>query len=289
MNRVRAFSQFEFDQEKAEQAAIASAFFAQLDGLPGSETFEYLRSDADRLPARHEYSRFSIVGEKGNWDASMMEEVLKTLGPNNDAGRRLLSGKRLFDIAGSFAALFFLAPIFLMVCLLIWLTSSGPVFYAHERIGKHGQIFRCLKFRTMRRDADEALAAHLQANPDARCQWDAVHKLTHDPRISPLGRFLRLSSIDELPQLLNVIAGDMSLVGPRPIVSDECGRYGRYLQRYLQIQPGLTGLWQVSGRNRVTYRRRVALDVLYSRRATFALDLWILLKTIPTIAKTEGY
>lgn len=196
--------------------------------------------------------------------------------------------KRLIDIVGSLAGLIFLAPLLIVIALLIWTVGDGPVIYSHERIGRGGQSFNCLKFRTMMMRSDEYLSHLLQSDPVARDEWLALYKIRRDPRITPFGRFLRRTSIDELPQLFNVLKGEMSLVGPRPIVLSETAKYGRYIVNYSKVKPGITGLWQVSGRNKTTYRRRVALDVMYSRRKSLWMDIWILFLTIRTIVGGEG-
>jgi lipopolysaccharide/colanic/teichoic acid biosynthesis glycosyltransferase len=185
-------------------------------------------------------------------------------------------------------AILFFFPLLLIVSALILLTDPGPIFFAHKRIGRDGRMFYCLKFRTMARNADELLAEILARDPVAAREWKLLHKLKTDPRVTAVGRFLRASSIDELPQLLNVFRGEMSLVGPRPIVPSEAHKYGVYLRDYCSVKPGLTGLWQVSGRNETTYRRRIALDVAYTRRRNFGLDCWIMLKTIPAIFSSNG-
>jgi exopolysaccharide production protein ExoY len=199
------------------------------------------------------------------------------------------SWKRVLDVSVALAAIMFLAPLLAVISLLTWSLSRGPIFYAQERVGRDGRLFRCLKFRTMSIDADEVLAAVLASDPAARAEWVALHKLKRDPRVTPLGRFLRRTSMDELPQLFNVLLGDMSLVGPRPIVPHEITKYGRYFPEYLAVNPGLTGLWQVSGRNNTSYRRRVACDVVYSRNSCLHLDLRILLLTIKVVLRGEGY
>jgi exopolysaccharide production protein ExoY len=176
----------------------------------------------------------------------------------------------------------------LLTAAVIWVLDPGPVVFRQLRIGAGGRVFRVLKFRTMRTDADAMLARLLAANPVARREWMARQKLEVDPRVTALGNFLRRSSIDELPQLLNVLKGEMSLVGPRPSVPDESDRYGFRLRSYLSVKPGLTGLWQVSGRNNTTYAHRVALDVSYSRKLSLALDFKILLATIPAVLASEG-
>lgn len=170
--------------------------------------------------------------------------------------------KRGGDIVFSLLVLSLGAPVFLLLALLVKLSSRGSVFYCQRRIGRGYKGFGCLKFRTMRRDADRVLASMLDADPGLRAEFERDHKLKRDPRITPLGKFLRRSSLDELPQFINVLRGEMSVVGPRPIVWDELRRYGRSMDEVLSVRPGLTGLWQVSGRNNLTYRTRVRLDHL---------------------------
>lgn len=199
-----------------------------------------------------------------------------------------LAMKRAIDIVGSLLALLCLAPLFAFTALVIWIVDPGPVFYSQERVGRDGQMFRCLKFRTMVMDAERRLAAVLRENAVARLEWELFQKLRDDPRITPFGRLLRLSSVDEIPQFINVLRGDMSLVGPRPIVRAEASRYARCLGDYLKTKPGLTGLWQVSGRNDTSYRRRIACDVLYSRRWSLGLDFWIMLRTVPALVASKG-
>lgn len=196
--------------------------------------------------------------------------------------------KRAIDVVGALLALVFLSPLLLLCSILILVRDPGPLLFTQQRLGKDGRLFRCYKFRSMIVNADQVLHTLLSSDARARLEWERLHKLKVDPRITKLGRFLRMSSIDELPQFLNVVKGDMSLVGPRPIVPEEAVRYGRFLRNYLDVKPGLTGLWQVNGRNNTTYRRRVAFDIFYSKNRSFALDLWILGKTVPAILKREG-
>jgi lipopolysaccharide/colanic/teichoic acid biosynthesis glycosyltransferase len=195
---------------------------------------------------------------------------------------------RLLDIVIALAALVLVLPLSLAIILTIKLQDGGPIFFGHLRIGQHGRVFRCWKFRTMVVDADARLAALLAADPSAQREWAATHKLRHDPRVTALGRFLRVSSLDELPQILNVLSGEMSLVGPRPIVAAEVARYGRWFPRYCAVKPGVTGLWQISGRNDVSYRKRVALDVLYTKRSGLGVYLAILLATFPAVLLRKG-
>jgi lipopolysaccharide/colanic/teichoic acid biosynthesis glycosyltransferase len=196
--------------------------------------------------------------------------------------------KRVFDIVAATALLLFIAPLVAVVAMLVAL-DGGPVIFGHARIGTHGRLFRVLKFRTMAVDAEEKLHELLKRDPATRAEWELTQKLRNDPRITPIGRFLRKSSIDELPQIWNVLRGEMSIVGPRPIVHAEVIRYGRYISHYKITRPGITGLWQVNGRNDVSYRRRVALDTLYCRKGyDIYTDVKIVLKTIPALLFSKG-
>lgn len=184
--------------------------------------------------------------------------------------------------------LVFFLPLMITVALIVAVTDPGPVIFGHVRVGRSGRPFRCLKFRSMVVDAEARLQAVLASDPALQAAWDRDHKLPHDPRITSIGRFLRASSLDELPQLINVLRGEMSLVGPRPISSSEVPRYGRYIVDYYHTTPGLTGLWQISGRNDVSYRRRVALDVAFSRSQSLSLYLRILVMTVPAVLLARG-
>ena len=194
----------------------------------------------------------------------------------------------MFDVCVALVALAFFLPLMMLIAALIFVSDPGPIFFAHRRIGKGGRHFHCLKFRSMAVDAERRLAELLASDPVARAEWARDHKLRHDPRITPIGAFLRKSSLDELPQLFNVLRGQMSLVGPRPIVDAEAMRYGRYFAHYCSVRPGITGLWQVSGRNNTSYRRRVAIDVAYSRSRSAVLDMKILAMTVPSVVLARG-
>jgi lipopolysaccharide/colanic/teichoic acid biosynthesis glycosyltransferase len=188
----------------------------------------------------------------------------------------------MFDIAGALALGTVFLPVLIVVAVLLrW--EGRPVIFRHRRIGRDGLVFECLKFRTMVPDADRVLRELLERQPELKVEWLRNHKLKVDPRVTALGRMLRHTSLDELPQLWNVLRGDMSLVGPRPVALDELIRYGRFSSKYLSIRPGLTGLWQVTGRNDTHYRRRVALDMCYIRRQSVWLDLRILLRTVRVV------
>ena len=201
-------------------------------------------------------------------------------------GRISLSG--LFDVAVALIALLFLAPLMLVVALAVWVQDGGSAFYSHLRMGYGGRVFFCLKFRSMFSDSSDRLRELLAADPLARAEWERDRKLRGGARVTPIGMFMRKSSLDELPQLFNVLRGEMSLVGPRPIVQAEISRYGRYFQHYCSVRPGITGLWQVSGRNDTSYRRRVALDVAYSRSKSLPLDLRLLVATVPAVIFRRG-
>jgi exopolysaccharide production protein ExoY len=195
---------------------------------------------------------------------------------------------RAFDLTVAGVALLFLAPLMLCLALLIFLQDGHSPLYRQRRLGRYGRSFPCLKFRSMAPDAEERLAECIASNAAARAEWEQTHKLRHDPRVTRLGRFIRRSSLDELPQLFNVLSGDMSIVGPRPIVQAEVVRYGRHFRRYCAVRPGITGLWQVSGRNDTSYRRRVVMDVAYSRAKRVTFDARIVVATVPAVLLRRG-
>ena len=209
-------------------------------------------------------------------------------GQSNSGTKRGLGTKRTFDVMVATAMLLFALPAMFFIAVIMFSTDRGPILFSHERIGQNGKRFRCLKFRSMVVDSQEALRRHLEMFPQARAEWEATQKLRDDPRITPLGRFLRVTSLDELPQLINVIKGDMSLVGPRPIVQDEVVRYADQIEHYAAVRPGITGLWQVSGRSDVDYEQRVQLDTLYVREWSFIGDLVIMLKTVKVVVLRTG-
>ncbi|MDR6758022.1 exopolysaccharide production protein ExoY [Mycoplana sp. BE70] len=206
------------------------------------------------------------------------------------AGAPPLGGitKRGFDILAASMALVFLSPIFLLISLLVKMSDGGAVFYGHRRVGHNGRSFRCLKFRTMRVDGDRILQQHLKANPDAYEEWRTTRKLKDDPRVTVVGTVLRKLSLDELPQLFNILRGEMSIVGPRPVVEDELELYEAAAAYYLQTRPGLTGLWQVSGRNDVSYAARIAFDSQYVRTWSLTNDVIIVARTIPAVCLSRG-
>jgi len=196
--------------------------------------------------------------------------------------------KRIFDVIIASITLIVFLPLFAFVVLLLKLTDPGPVIFRHIRVGQGGRRFACFKFRSMVLDSDKVLKTLLESDPAARKEWDRTQKLANDPRITPVGKFLRQSSLDELPQLINVIRGDMSLVGPRPIVPSELTRYGDKLSLYLLARPGITGIWQVSGRNDCGYDRRIEMDANYVRNWRFSTDFVILLRTLGAVLAQRG-
>ncbi len=198
------------------------------------------------------------------------------------------TGKRAFDIVGALVMCAAFAPIAMCVGALVWRQSGRPILFRHRRVGQAGQAFYVYKFRSMVKEADVVLDQLLLSNADAAIEWQESRKLKNDPRITSIGRLLRKTSLDELPQVLNVLKGDMSLVGPRPVVVEELERYGKYLPYYLAVKPGLTGLWQVSGRNDVSYDERVALDVRYVGIQSVFTDIGITLKTAKVLFSPTG-
>ncbi|HEY4081711.1 MAG TPA: sugar transferase [Burkholderiaceae bacterium] len=213
----------------------------------------------------------------------------KDLHPLSGSDARLRDAVELrFNQLAALLLLLLLSPLLLIVSFLIWQRDGPPIFFAHYRVGRDGKLFPCLKFRSMLRESEKALADHLAAHPAARAEWERDQKLTNDPRITPIGNFLRKSSLDELPQLLNVLRGEMNLVGPRPVTVPELSRYGRVRWHYLSVRPGITGLWQVSGRNNTTYEERVELDRRYVAQRSLFGDVGILFKTVRVVLLKEG-
>jgi Undecaprenyl-phosphate galactose phosphotransferase WbaP len=195
--------------------------------------------------------------------------------------------KRAFDLSISMVMLLILLPLFVVLAFAIRI-DGGPCLFRHKRLGKAGRPFMCYKFRTMRQNSNDLLESLLLRDPAAKREWETTQKLRRDPRVTRIGTFLRQTSLDELPQLLNVLFGDMSLVGPRPITPQECLRYGTFLRYYYSVQPGITGLWQVSGRSTTSYERRVELDTQYVIDWNLLSDFRILSKTIPAVLLQRG-
>lgn len=196
--------------------------------------------------------------------------------------------KRVTDVTVATIALLALSPLLILIALFLTASGNGSAVLAQRRIGLHGHHFECFKFRTMVADAEEVLKRYLATNPVARAEWDSERKLRNDPRVTAIGKVLRMTSLDELPQLVNVLRGEMSLIGPRPIFDDEVARFGRQYLIYQLARPGMTGLWQVSGRSNTSYATRVQLDTEYVVAWTFALDLQIAWRTIGAVLSMRG-
>jgi len=188
----------------------------------------------------------------------------------------------------SLIGLFLLLPVFGLIILLIRLDDRGQAFFCQHRLGKGGKLFGMYKFRTMKLDADKVLSDKMKREPELRAEWDNYQKLQDDPRITRVGRYLRRYSLDELPQLLNVLKGEMSLVGPRPILADQRDLYGSRFAEYIQVRPGITGLWQVSGRSDITFVKRAELDKAYIDFWSIGLDIYLLIKTVKVVLWRHG-
>lgn len=191
--------------------------------------------------------------------------------------------KGFFDYIFSLIFLICGFPLFFLIAILVKFSSRGPIFFIHKRIGKNRKYFNCIKFRTMHAEADDILNNLLKKDEKSRIEFERIHKLKNDPRITPIGKILRKSSLDEIPQFINVLKGEMSIVGPRPIVDKEAKKYKNSLNKVLSIKPGITGLWQVSGRNNLSYKKRVFLDSLYVKNTNILMDIRIIIRTLGVI------
>lgn len=230
------------------------------------------------LPGVFESPTNAVVAYGGQQVTTLFETSLDRF------ARRI---KSIIDRAGAAVGLAILSPFLLVIALAVWIDDRGSILFGHERVGLHGRSFFAWKFRTMKENSDHLLEECLSSDPAARAQWDEYQKLDRDPRVTRVGRFIRAASIDELPQLINVLLGQMSLVGPRPPVADQLDFYsGKFV--FSQVRPGITGLWQISGRNDIDFRGRVDLDVWYIEHWSFWLDLRILLKTVGVVLGRRG-
>ena len=223
-------------------------------------------------------------------DASILfsEKILMLNLRNNLSRRYNRIIKRIFDLTATIFGGILILPIILIIAVAVGIDNRGRIIFAHKRVGMHGKKFYCYKFQTMIPDAQEVLKKYLAENPAAKIEWEESFKLTNDPRVTKLGNFLRRTSLDELPQLWNVILGDMSLVGPRPIVEKEIIKYGENIREYYQVLPGITGMWQVSGRSDTTYPERVAMDTWYVRNWSVWIDIMYLFKTVKAVIAEKG-
>ena len=199
-----------------------------------------------------------------------------------------LASKQIVDIVLALSGIILLAPLLIICFAVTWTSSPGPVIFRHKRIGFNGKTFDCLKFRTMVADAPERLYKLLEADAAAAAEWSQCRKLRNDPRVTPIGAVLRKSSLDELPQLFNVLIGDMSMVGPRPVTEAELSRYGASVTAYTACRPGITGLWQVTGRSSTSYETRISCDAYYARMWSLSLDTKIIMVTIPSVLSTKN-
>ncbi len=240
---------------------------------------------------QQEFAPAEVSSIEFGWPEAIDPRVFEMLGAratNGHMSPRARSayhaGKRGLDICVSFVLLMLVCPLLLVIAALVKMTSKGPVFFAHRRLGEKGKEFYCLKFRSMSADAEE----RLKRDPSLRQQFEEKFKLEDDPRITPLGKFLRRTSLDELPQLFHVLKGEMSLVGPRPIVENELTKYSIYANKLLTVKPGLSGLWQVCGRSHTTYPQRVMMDMHYIDHRCFTLDLQLLLLTASAVVRKSG-
>lgn len=248
---------------------------------------------ADRLAdSQHYFSRTLVLpdtlGLPRLWAASSGPFGQGFSWPSSLSRTRRELVKRLWELPLTLLLFATVLPLIGLVALLVRLDSPGPIFYGHVRIGRGGRRFKAWKFRSMVENADEVLQQYLAAHPRLREEWERNQKIKDDPRITRIGRFLRRTSLDELPQIWNVLKGEMTLIGPRPIIESEIPRYGDMFDLYLQAKPGLSGLWQVSGRNNTTYRERVSLDAYYIRNANVWLDLYILARTVGVVLTGYG-
>lgn len=229
---------------------------------------------------------YPMLGEKMMEAASYLRSFqLSSLSPIKPVGS---SGKRLIDIALAGFGIVLLCPLLLFCFAACLLSSPGPALFGHRRIGFQGRYFRCFKFRTMVINGDAVLREHLASHPAANAEWEATRKLRLDPRVTAIGSILRKTSLDELPQLFNVLRGEMSIVGPRPVTEEELARYSTSVRSYLACRPGITGLWQVSGRSGTTYRKRVACDTYYARHWSMILDARIMLATPSALLDSDN-
>jgi len=221
-------------------------------------------------------------------ESSFTENIYMLHICNNLSRRRNRWAKRLFDLIATIGGSLLITPVLLLLAIIVGIDNKGRIIFAHRRVGRNGKLFPCYKFQSMVPNAQSRLEEYLAKNPEARKEWEESFKLTNDPRVTKLGAILRKTSLDELPQLWNVLMGDMSLVGPRPIVTKEIERYGDYIREYYMVPPGITGMWQVNGRSDTTYEERVAMDTWYVRNWSVWIDLVYLFKTVKTVFTGKG-
>ena len=272
-----------------EVAEAQSAYWAVVvpsrEGLPAAE--ESIAGNLTAVP--HVYILSDLSNVSDDWTKHQQFEGLAgTLIQNNLMLPFPRLTKRCMDLVASILGGILLLPLLFYIAVAVKMSSRGPILYAHDRIGKDGRHFKAWKFRSMFENSNDVLEYYLEQHPDLRLEWEQDHKLRYDPRVTRIGRFIRKTSLDELPQIWNVIRGHMSLVGPRPIVNAEVSKYGPYYGLYTMVTPGITGLWQISGRNNTTYEERVQLDSYYVRNWSPWLDLYLLIRTIRIVLFADG-
>ena len=250
------------------------------------------KSSADEIMKNFRYT--VVVSDKQNMlmsGAPHLRDIAGIVGfscTHNLTKKSHLVAKRMIDLAIILFTLPLVLPVSLIIALLVKVTSPGPILYGHVRIGKNHKQIKCWKFRSMYKDADEKLESILKENPEMRRQWEKDRKIENDPRVTPFGKFIRKTSLDELPQLINIFCGQMSCVGPRPVTEGELVRYGDSVDYILSVTPGLSGMWQTSGRSDTAYEDRVVLDTYYIQNWSIWLDLWILIKTVWVVLGGKG-
>ena len=249
----------------------------------GAEAADFDLASESSREAQENAVRHQSIAEPGLTAGQHAEPTPVKVMPFGSAG--LI---RLFDIVSATALLLCMLPLLVVLAIALQIDSPGPLFFTQQRVGRNGKLFRCFKFRTMCVNADQVLVRHLAECEKAREEWLRNFKLRDDPRVTRLGVIVRRLSFDEFPQLLNIIAGDMSVVGPRPIIRAEIDSYGRHFATYCAVRPGLTGLWQVSGRSDVCFKKRVRLDCYYIARKSLVNDLAIVFRTIPVVLMARG-
>jgi Undecaprenyl-phosphate galactose phosphotransferase WbaP len=276
--------------DRAAAVARSQQLRHAIVAMPGAPTERLLTLEREN---RHVYPHLLVVPNVCNFAAAGVAG--RDLGGilSLEVRRNLLltvprAIKRCNDLLLSLLLALPIGALLLVLAVAIKLDSPGPVFFGHARVGRDGRTFKAWKFRSMVINSQEMLQRLLAESPEARAEWEADHKLRHDPRITRVGRFLRATSLDELPQAWNVLIGDMSFIGPRPIVAAEVPKYGEVIEMYHQVRPGISGLWQVSGRNDTTYDERVALDDYYVRNWSVWLDLHILIRTVKVVLFGKG-
>ncbi len=275
MNRHNSFTELLEPQSLLSGRDEASA------PVPGTNTFYEFN---DTVTSAILALSGAVEAEQRAVQAQVAFPACQTRAPQTIA----LALKRAVDFIGALIIALLIAPVLALCAAVVYFTSPGPVLFRHKRLGRAGKEFGVWKFRTMCMDPERILFSHLEKNPEARLEWNRSQKLTNDPRVTAVGRILRRFSLDELPQLWNVMKGEMSLIGPRPIVRVEVEKYGEAISAYYAVRPGMTGLWQVSGRSDTTYSQRVQLDRQYAEQWSPSLDLSIFLKTFRVLVTGSG-